>query len=264
LSARAQRLRVAGRALLAIVVGAPLAAALSAEEPPPKIERLEIVDRSIEHHGGDRYRHSRSSLTICSKSGCFDLMATIDGDRYEYDVRDEGGEAARRVMASNDRVERWQGGEPVALDAESEQRARDFANARVYFVFLPYRLNDPSVHKQDLGLERWGDRELHKVRVSFAPGSSTDAGDVYLYWFDPASGRLEQFAYSFGSGDGAGVRFRELANYRRVGGLLFFDQRNLGYEGPGVRVEVVTPQFVAKEMREVSMVTLREVQVEPL
>ena len=41
--------------------------------------------------------------------------------------------------------------------------------------FLPYRLNDPGVYKQDLGLERWGDRELHKVKVTFEPGSSNAA-----------------------------------------------------------------------------------------
>jgi hypothetical protein len=275
LSGRESRARRAaaglfGSFLLLLAAVVPAAGQAASAESAPKVERLEIVDRAIALHGGERFRHSRSALTICSKSGCFDLVATMDGDRYEYDVRDEagvqdeGGKATRRVLASNDRVERWEQGEPVVLDGEGERRARDFANARVYFAFLPFRLNDPSVYKQDLGLERWGERELHKVRVSFAPGTSTDAEDVYLYWFDPESGRLEQFAYSFGSGDGAGVRFRELSNYRRVGGLLFFDQRNLGYEAPGVRVDVVTPDFVAQQMREVSNVTLRDIDVNPL
>ena len=55
--------------------------------------------------------------------------------------------------------------------------------------------------------------------MTFAAGSSTDAEDEYLYWFDPETARLEQFAYSF-QGRPGGLRFRRLDNYRRVGGIL--------------------------------------------
>lgn len=244
----------------------------TAEPPtaePPKVERLAIVDRAIEHHGGEVYEHSTTSMTICSRSGCFDLTVRRDGGLFEYRVEEEAGEAeeegtGRKVRVSNDRAERWQAGEWVELSGEEARRARDFASARVYFPFLPYRLNDPATFKQDLGLERWGEEELHKVKVTFVPGSSTDADDQYLFWFDPESGRLVQLAYDFGSGEGAGVRFRRLINPRRVGGILFADQTNLGAEAPDVTVDVVTPAFVAEGMREVSTVTLREIRVEPL
>ncbi len=228
-----------------------------AGEEPAKVERLEIVDRAIAFHGGDTYRNSHTSLTLCSKSGCFDLEATVQGDRFDYEVKDP----KRRVRATNDAVVRFEEGKQVELDAEAAQRNRDFVNARIYFAFLPYRLNDASVFKQDMGLEKWGDTYLHKVKVTFAAGSSTDAGDSYLYWFHPATARLEQFAYSYGTGDGAGIRFRKLKNYRRVGGILFFDQQNLGYEAPDVQVDIITPAFVEAKMHEVSNVVLSEIEV---
>jgi len=134
--------------------------------------------------------------------------------------------------------------------------------ARVYFVYLPFRLNDDSAIKQDLGMEIWNDRPLHKVKVSFVPGSSSGAEDEFLYWFDPETARLEQFAYSF-SGDPGGLRFRTAFDYRRVGGILFFDQENRGVDGDGRSVDEIRPDSVAS-WDLVSTVTLHEIKVQPL
>lgn len=247
-------------ALLAVVAMLSAGPARAAE----KTLRLPIVDRSIELHGGEVYDRMQAWFRICSLSGCFDVSARWDGGLYEHVVEGRVGDVSRRVRVTNDSVERWDDGEPVPLDAEGEQSARDFVNARIYFAFLPRGLNDGSTYKEDLGLERWGDRDLHKVKVSFEAGTSTDAGDEYLYWFDPESGRLEQFAYDYGSGDGAGLRFRRLREYRRVGGVLVFDQENLGAEAPDISVDVLTPRFVKRKMRHVSDVRLKDLRIEPL
>jgi hypothetical protein len=245
-------------ALLAVA-----AAPAAGNAAPQKVERLPIVDRAIAHHGGDLYSASETELDLCSLSGCFHLVVRIDGGLYEYDVRGEVRGVERRVRVTNESVEQWERGEPVELGAEEERRARNFADARVYFPFLPYRLNDPSVYKQDLGLERWGDRELHKVKVTFEAGSSNAADDEYLYWFDPETARLEQFAYSF-AGDPGGLRFRRGRDYRRVGGILFSDQDNLGLDENGLTVDQVTPELVAERMRAISEVVLRDLEVRPL
>lgn len=258
------RIALAALALLAAAVPAAVAESPAAgKAEPPKVDRLPIVDRAIEHHGGDVYRASETELDICSLSGCFHLVVRMDGGLYDYDVRGEVRGTERRVRATNDTVERWDAGEPVALDAEQGRRERNFADARVYFPFLPYRLNDPGVYKQDLGLERWGDRELHKVKVTFEPGSSNAAEDQYLFWFDPETGRLEQLAYSF-AGNPGGLRFRRGYDYRRVGGILFSDQENLGIDEAGLTVDQVTPAFVAERMKPISKVVLRDVEVRPL
>lgn len=239
------------------VLGGP---AWAAEAP---VERLEIVDRAIEFHGGERYRRTMTELEICSRSGCYEIEARITGDEYAFDVSGEIQGQRRRVQATNDHVRVWgTDGEPREATRAEEQRLRDWAMERIYFPFLPYRLNDPSVFKTDLGLERWDGRELRRVKVTFAPGSSSDATDEYLYWFDPETGRVEQFAYSY-EGTPGGLRFRRGFNYRRVGGILFFDQQNLGIEGDGLRVDQIDPDFVAT-MREVSTVELRELLVRNL
>ncbi len=250
--------------LAVAALGGVLMAGSSEAAAAEKVDRLGIVDAAIRHHGGDAYTKSLTSLTLSSRSGSFGLTVRVDGGSYEYTVVGQTSEGAtRRVLAGNDRLEVWLDGKGVPVAADEEQRWRDFAGARVYFCFLPYRLNDDSVYKEDLGPETWAGRELHKVKVTFGLGSSSDASDEYLYWFDAESGRLEQFAYSF-KGNPGGLRFRRLFNYRRVGGILFFDQENLGVEAAALSVDRISPDFVEGRMRLVSTVTLTDLEVSPL
>ena len=229
-----------------------------------KVKTLTIVDKAIAFHGGDLYRASETRLTIRSKSGAFQVVSRMNGDLFDHTVTEtlpDGKE--RRTRATNSAVERWEGGKRTPLDSEGERRARDHVMSRVYFPFLPYRLNDPSVEKQDLGLEDWGGRKLHKVKVTFQAGTSTDANDEYLYWFDPETGRLEQLAYSFGTGQKeGGLRFRKSTNFRRIGGILFYDAENLGIDGGGaLKVESVTPEAVEKTFKKISTVVVEGIEV---
>lgn len=233
----------------------------------PKQDRLAIVDRAIEYHGGDLYQASQTRLTIRSRSGSFEIVSRMDGDVFEHQVSGTTAQGqTHRARATNDTVERWLNGDAVELDAEAAQRARDFVNARIYFPFLPFRLNDPGVYKQDLGLETWGERSLHKVKVTFEPGSSTDASDEYLYWFDPETARLEQFAYSFANNPrSGGLRLRRAFNHRWVGGLLFFDAENWGLNGAGdLKVDAITPAYVRESFDKISTVVLEDIHVEAL
>lgn len=242
--------------LAAATVGAEDAPPLTTEAPP-------IIAKAIDFHGGETFEHSRSELDMCSKSGCFHVEATVQGAQFTYQVTGMQRDTHLKVRMSNDSVERWFDGQPAPMVAADEQRYRDWVMARIYFCFLPYRLLDPSVRYQDLGLVDWDGKSLHLVAVSFAPGSSTDANDQYRYWFDPESGRLELFAYSY-EGEPGGLRFRRLIDHRRVGGLLFFDQENLGIEGEDLDIADIDAAYVAAKMRPISEVTLRSIRVTPL
>lgn len=252
---------LAAVAFCLFTTSAPLAGA--APTSPSTVERLTIIDQSIAFHGGELYRRSRTELELCSGSGCYQLSVRVEGGLYEYRVSGPTSKGQRRVRVDNDSIDWWQAGVEQPAAPEREVSLRDWAMSRIYFCFLPYRLNDPGVYKQDLGLDTWNGRALHKVKVTFGRGVGTDAQDAYVYWLDPESGRIEQFAYSFVTG-GPGLRFRRGFNYRRVGGLLFFDQENLGVEGPGLTVDQVDAAFVAERMRPVSTVELREISVREL
>lgn len=231
---------------------------LAAGESPTR-ERLEVIDRSIEFHGGEKYQRSSTELEMCSKSGCYQLGSRIDGGLFELEAEGPAAGYRRRARITNDTVELWQDGTEIELSEADKTSIRDWVMARIYFVFLPYRLNDGSVLKQDQGSEVWGHRLLHRVKVTFVPGSSSGADDEFLLWFDPESGRLEQFAYSF-AGNPGGLRFRRAFNFRRVGGILFFDQDNWGIEGAGLTVDQISPEEVSTWTL-ISRITLDEIRV---
>ena len=222
-----------------------------------------LIDRAIEHHGGELYRSSVTELEICSKSGCSQVRAEVDGDRFDYHVTGQTRGGERSVHWTNQSLEVRQAGEVVAVAPGQAQAFKDWAMARIYFCFLPHRLDDPSVFKQELGTEDWGGRLLQKVKITFTPGSSTDASDEYMYWLDPETGQVEQFAYSY-EGNPGGLRFRRALDHRRIGGLLFFDQENLGVEGEGLRVDHIDPDFVSTRMRVVSEIELKKIEVRSL
>lgn len=230
-----------------------------------KVRSLPIVDRSIEHHGGDRYLGTETQFTIGSQSGAFDVVSTMDGGRFEHVVSGKTSEGkVRKVRQTNEMIEEWIDGELQTLDEEGRHRAQAFVEARVYFPFLPFRLNDPSVWKEDQGLEEWDGKKLHRVKVTFDSDSSNSAHDEYVYWFDPEAARLEQYAYSFGTGlERGGLRLRKPFDYRRHGGILFFDVDNLGVNGSGkeLTVGLLTPEYVRETMEHVSFVNLTNLKV---
>jgi hypothetical protein len=202
------------------------------------------------------------SMTISSLSGSFHIEAMRDGSAFEYIVTNpaRGDRPERRVRLSNDGVTEWLDGVESSLDAQSEQRATAFVNARVFFPLLPYTLNGGDIHFEDRGLDRWNGRDLHRVKVSFTPGTSNDADDAYTFWFDPESGRVEQFGYDFDNG----LRYRRATSFERVGGVLFSDQDNYAVDGGKVPVDTLTPDYVVSTMRLLSQVRIGDVTVEPL
>lgn len=261
-----------GATLAVAAAGAFLLACAGAEPvseprpvaPPGTSDRLEIVDRAIEHHGGDLFESSRVRLTVASRSGSFDVDSTIEGDRFEYVIRASAGDDEREYRRDNSALEVTEGGDPMDMDEREQVRAESYVNQRMYFLFLPYKLNDPGTFKEDQGLEEWNGRQLNRVRVTFEPGSSDGADSAYIYWFDPETARLEQFAYDYSAG--TGLRFRTLRNYRRIGGLLFYDADNYGLNTPdgGLTVDDITPAYVEEELPLVSQIELRDVDVEHL
>lgn len=249
---------VAGIIVVAASV-APIACGSPAAPDPPLPE---IVEQAIAYHGGDLYEQSRMTMTITSLSGSFQIEATRNGGRFDYVVINpaRGERPERRVQLTNDGVAEWIDGIESELDAEGERRATAFVNARVFFPLLPYTLKGSDVRFEDRGLERWEGRDLHRVKVTFNPGSSNDADDAYTFWFDPETGRVEQFGYDFDNG----LRYRRAIAFERVNGILFSDQDNYAVDGGKVPVDTLAPDYVAGNMRLLSTVRISEVTVEPL
>ena len=253
--------RVFGAAVMLVLAvacgtGSPDESASSdANRRPP------ILTKAIEFHGGDLYDRSRMLMTISSLSGSFQIETVREDGQFEHIVTGATRDGTiRRVRLTNDTVEEWHDDEVVELDEEMQRRARAYVDARVFFPLLPYTLQGGDIQYEDLGMEQWDGRDLHKVGVSFTPGTSNDADDGYMFWFDPDTGQMEQFGYDF---DG-GLRFRKGVAVERVGGVLFSTQENYATDGGRVPVAMLSPDYVAENMELLSTVVISDVTVEPL
>ena len=163
----------------------------SADPPLP-----DIVAQSIEFHGGDLYEglddqddHHVAVGQLPDRGG----PGTAASSSMWSSIPAPTAGPRGRVRLTNDGVTERRDGEEIALDAEGERRARAFVDARVFFPLLPYTLKGGDVQFEERGLETWDGRELRRVKVTFTPGSSNDADDAYTFWFDPETGRVEQF-----------------------------------------------------------------------
>ncbi len=265
-------MRTSGAAVLTVL---PLAIALSAcDTPNSSVTSTEvlsgtvspgaptIIAKAIEFHGGAAYHNSKITMTITSLSGSFRIEATRDGGRFEQVVVGTVGprQTERRVRLTNDTVQEWQDGSSLELDEEGERLARAHVNARVFFPLLPYSLSGGDIRFEDLGLDTWHGRDLHKVKVTFNPGTSNDADDSYMFWFDPDSGRVEQFGYDFDTG----LRYRKAVEFDRVGGILFSTQENYAIDGIHLSVDILSPEYVTGNMELLSTVVLSNISVDSL
>lgn len=238
-----------------VLLACPVAAAEPSHHPH--------VERAVAFHGGALYEATETAMTITSASGSFDLRVRRDLGLFEIEV--EGAMAdgtPRRARLTNDGAREWRGGEELSLDAAGAERTRRFVEARVWFPFLPYGLLGEAVRHQDQGLERWGERSLHRVKVTFETAPREDPADEYAFWLDPETGRVEQYAYAYDQGTPqAGLRFRIARDHRRIGGLLFFDVANLGIDGRSdLSVDLVDPAFAAS-LEPISEVELSAIEV---
>ena len=176
--------------LLVLVFAALLAVPTVTAGEMPSGGPLPIVAKSIAFHGGDLYDHAEIAFTIVSKSGAFDARVRQDGGTYRHAVTSETDAGRRTVIATNDGVTVLLDGEPQPVPADRAQRLRDFVSARIYFPLLPYRLADPSVHQEDLGIETLAGGWARQGRRGRGPPAAQGQGDLRRRLLDRRPGRV--------------------------------------------------------------------------
>ncbi|NJO02667.1 MAG: hypothetical protein HC880_14155 [Bacteroidia bacterium] len=219
-----------------------------------------IIDQAVEAHGGKRYQHARID---------FDFRGTHyqyfqDGGQYRYQrsFSDSLGNPIQDIL-SNEGFVRQQNGKPVAVSEEWKTRYSNSINSVIYFVMLPFKLQDPAVQAEYLGKTTLNGQAYDKVKVSFlAEGGGDDYSDKYIYWIHRDKKTLDYLAYSYEVEEG-GTRFREAFNPQVIEGIRFADYNN--YAGKkDTPVEEMDQLFEAGKLEKLSEIITENIQVELL
>ena len=219
-----------------------------------------IIDQAIATHGGDQLDQTHISFDFRKKH--YEVM--LNGGKFEYESQGEDSIGYVEDQLTNQDFRRSVDGQEVALNAEEEDRYRNALNSVVYFVLLPYPLNDPAVNKTYLGETTIRGEPYHEVKVTFdQSGGGDDFDDTFIYWIHQEDHTMDYLAYEFHV-NGGGTRFREAYNKRTVAGIRFADYINYESTVSDFALEDYDQLFEEGKVEELSRIETENVEVEPI
>ncbi len=226
----------------------------------PANPALEIVDKAIEVHGGDRYDHMFLEFDFRGRH----YTANRNNGRFTYTREFLEGDRNVKDILTNEHFVRLISGDTVNLPESKSNAYKNSVNGVIYFALLPQALNDPAVNLELIGESKINNKDYYKVKVTFNElGGGKDFDDVFVYWFDKESFRMDYFAYLFYS-DGGGIRFREAVDFKNINGILFADYNNFALSDTTFDVTLIDSLFIQGKLDLLSEIKLENIRVTQL
>ena len=227
-----------------------------------KSKAQKIIDKAIKVHGGKIINNSKISFDFREKH----YVATRDNGQYTYEriFTDKEGQNVHDKL-NNTTLTRSVNGQKVDLSEKDKAAYTNSVNSVIYFVMLPYFLNDAAVIKNYLGEEIISNRAYHKIKVTFQQeGGGKDFDDEYIYWIHKEKYTMDYLAYNY-QVDGGGARFRSAYNVRKIKGIRFADYINsMPIEKDNHAVETFGQLFQKKQLKELSKIETENIEVDIL
>lgn len=217
-----------------------------------------IIDKSIEFYQMNKLKNA--VLEFSFRQARFKVTQNDGIFRYERVFNDSTGNI--HDILDNKGFKRLRDGNEIKLDSLESSKHSQSLNAVVYFLYLPLKLNDPSVMKKYLDEVKINGKSYHKLEISFdQQEGGAHHNDVYYYWFDTEDYSMDHFAYSAG-----GNRFRKVLRTHEINGLLLQDYIN--YQMPLndsiTNVIKYDSLFEAGKLRELSRIEIMDIELKTI
>lgn len=135
-------------------------------------------------------------------------------------------------------------------------------NSVHYFAVLPYGLDGKAVQKTYLESVDIKGQNYHKIKITFDKnGGGEDFEDVFVYWINKETSKIDYLAYSYNEDDGLGLRFREAYNERYIKGIRFVDYTNYKPKDSDVELQDLDQLFLQNKLNLLSKIELENVSV---
>lgn len=225
----------------------------------PEVNVQSIIDKSIEVSGGEKYEDFKMSFDFRKrhykserKHGTFDYKR-ITKDSVQTIIEGYGNARPFSKMVNN---------QVMIVNDTLAHKVTNSINSVNYFVLLPYGLNDTAVHKTYIGKVKVKGQEYHKIKVTFSEeGGGDDFDDIYVYWFNTETYKVDYLAYSYHV-NGGGMRFREAYNERYVNGIRIVDYNNYKPNSEATALFNLDKAFEDNQLKLLSKIETENVVVE--
>ncbi|TDU40533.1 hypothetical protein BXY82_2584 [Gelidibacter sediminis] len=226
-----------------------------------KASANEIIEKSIEVSGGEVFEKSNIEFDFRD----IHYKAHRKGGKFQLERYIQDSVNNIKDVLSNSGFERYKNDVKVELSDSLVALYSASVNSVHYFSVLPYGLNGKAVYKNYLGEEAIKGKDYHKIEVTFSEdGGGEDFEDVFLYWVDQTTYKVEYLAYSYEEIEGMGYRFREAYNERMVNGLRFVDYNNYKPTRLEFNFDDLGLMFDKGELELLSKIELKNIEVEIL
>ena len=230
----------------------------SASETATSSKAQRIIDQAIAAHGGEALAQVHISFDFRKKH----YEVKLNQGKFVYESSGKDSIGFVHDVLTNQSFTRSVDGQPLKLSEEDQSRYGNSLNSVVYFVLLPYPLNDPAVNQAYLGETTLEGEPYHKIRVTFSQeGGGDDFDDEYIYWIHRERHTMDYLAYSF-EVDGGGTRFRKAYNPREIGGIRFDDYINYESTVDDFALKDYDRLFEEGKVRELSRIETKHVEVQ--
>jgi len=222
------------------------------------IDANKIIDESIQASGG----HKIDTSVIEFNFRDINYKATRLGGKFKLErvFLDSIGEI--RDVLSNNGLDRYINESLVNLPDSMATKYSASVNSVHYFAVLPYGLDGKAVNKTYVNKVDIKGKSYHKIKVTFnEEGGGEDFEDVFMYWVNTVTSKVDYLAYSYNEDDGKGLRFREAYNERYVKGIRFVDYNNYKPKDNTSKLEELDKQFIDNKLELLSKIELKEVTV---
>jgi len=222
------------------------------------VSAQDIVDKSIEVSGGEKYLNAEISFDFRDKR----YRSIREGGKFQYERQFQDSIGIIKDVLNNAGFERYINNELANIPDSMSVKYTSSVNSVHYFALLPFGLNDAAVNKSNLGEITIKDKVYHKIKVWFnQEGGGEDFEDIFIYWIDTSTFKADFIAYSYIEDDGIGIRFREAYNERFINGLRFVDYNNYKSEDTTMNLLGLGKAFEAGNLKLLSKIELKNIVV---
>lgn len=230
---------------------------ISCRSESKQLTAQQVVDKTIETSQTQKVANGTLSFDFRKRS----YIADRKNGAFTLKRITTSGEETITDILSNNGFQRLLNGAPFQVPDSMAVKYSESVNSVHYFSILPYGLNDAAVNKKLLPQVSIKGKDYYKVEVTFdQEGGGVDFEDVFVYWIDKHSFKIDYLAYLFHV-NGGGVRFREVRKEHLIEDVRLVDYNNYKPNNSELDVRDLDQAFEHGDLTKVSEINMENIKL---